>query len=376
VTAPAFVGLASEVAAATGCRVGVLAEVAPSSRALDVQTVPDAIAFVLHTSGTTGSPKAIPCRQDRLAERVRVNASALSMRAESVFASPSPFHHIAVLGNHAVALAIGAAVAPMPRFDVAEWRALARAQTTHVLLVPTVIEMLLEAGALDALPTLQVLQYGASPIEPETLRRVLDVLPSVKPVQMFGQTEGSPITCLTPDDHRRALDGEPHLLRSVGRAAPGAEVRIDEPDDAGIGEICARAPHFFGADPDGWVRTGDLGHLDDLGYLFLAGRKADMVIRGGENVYPVEVEQVLLEHPAVRDVAVVGRPDALLGEVLKAYVVPADDSSLPSADELHAFARKSLAGFKVPAAWEFIDELPRNAAGKVLRRELVERPVD
>jgi acyl-CoA synthetase (AMP-forming)/AMP-acid ligase II len=198
----------------------------------------------------------------------------------------------------------------------------------------------------------------------------VQALPAAQPVQMFGQTEGSPITCLTSADHALALSGDVELLGSVGRAAPGVEVRIDQPDEAGIGEVFARAPHFFGTGADGWLRTGDLGYLDRRHYLFLAGRSADMIIRGGENVYPIEVEEVLRQSPAVDDAAVVGVPDVKWGEVVQAFIVPNSEGIGLSEAELRRFARERLAGFKVPSLWTFLDEIPRNSSGKVMRRSL------
>jgi acyl-CoA synthetase (AMP-forming)/AMP-acid ligase II len=175
---------------------------------------------------------------------------------------------------------------------------------------------------------------------------------------------------LSPADHLLAATGRPDLLQSVGRAAPGVEVRIARPEGAGIGEVVARAAHLFAASPDGWLRTGDLGRLDRDGYLYLIGRRGDMIIRGGENVYPMEIENRLLEHPQVADAAVVGVPDKLLGEVVKAFVVAADPADPPASEELRAFTRSALAGFKTPACWEFVPSLPRNATGKLLRRKL------
>jgi acyl-CoA synthetase (AMP-forming)/AMP-acid ligase II len=160
------------------------------------------------------------------------------------------------------------------------------------------------------------------------------------------------------------------LLASVGRAAPGVQVRIADPDGSGAGEVTARADHLFAPGPDGWLRTGDLGRLDDDGYLYLVGRHGDMIIRGGENVHPLEVENRLLEHPRVADAGVIGVPDRLLGEAIKAFVVPADPADPPGGEELRAFARAALAGFKVPAEWELVSSLPRNATGKLLRRQL------
>jgi acyl-CoA synthetase (AMP-forming)/AMP-acid ligase II len=223
---------------------------------------------------------------------------------------------------------------------------------------------------------MKVFGYGGAPIHPETMRRLQDLIPDAEFVNLFGQTEGSPITVLNPEDHRLAASSRPELLRSVGKPAPGAEVTIHEPDGKGMGEVWVRCPHSFLTDAEGWQRSGDIGYFDEDGYLYLAGRRGDKIIRGGENVYPLEVEQVLTLHPAVEEAAVVGVPDQRLGETILAYVVPADPASPPGTEELRAFTRERLAGFKVPVAWDFVDTLPKNSSGKVLRRELAARATE
>jgi acyl-CoA synthetase (AMP-forming)/AMP-acid ligase II len=373
VAEPAFTDVANEVAAAMAVRVAVLPELAPSSRRLDFDPPANATAFVLHTSGTSGIPKAVPYRQDRMRRRAEINMRLGSLGPGSAFASASPFHHIAGWGNYAVALAAGATLVPLPRFTVEAWKGLAAHGTTNALVVPTMIEMLLDSGALD-IGTIRFLHYGASQIHPDTLARVLNTLPGVGLVNIYGQTEGSPITCLTPDDHRTASAGRADLLASVGRAAPEVELRIEHPDGRDVGEVCARAFHLMKADEDGWLRTGDMGHVDAEGYLYLSGRKGDKIIRGGENVYPQEVEQILREHADVRDCAVVGSPDVKWGETVKAFIVPTDPASPPHPEAVRAWARSQLVGFKVPTEWEFVDDLPRNAAGKVLRTQLIHPP--
>lgn len=369
-TEPEWAPLAEALAAdRPNLRVEVIGVPEASAAPLDLDVDPAQPAFVLHTSGTTGQPKPVAYVQGRLAVRTRVNVGLCSISPGAVYATASPFHHIAGLGNYAVALAGGAALAPVPRFTVEAWSALAALGVTHALTVPTVLEILLDAGVL-ALPKLRNLQYGASPIHPSLLARTLRELPGIGLVNLFGQTEGSPITCLGPEDHRRIdAEGRTELLASVGRPAPGVELYIDAPDGDGIGEVVARAPHFFGAGPDGWLHTGDLGCVRD-GYLYLSGRRGDKIIRGGENIYPVEVERVLEGHPDVAEAAVVGIPDPKWGEVVKGVVVPADPAAAPDPEVLRAYTRERLAGFKVPTLWEFVDALPRNAAGKVLRRKL------
>jgi acyl-CoA synthetase (AMP-forming)/AMP-acid ligase II len=301
---------------------------------------------------------------------VRVNAALCAIGPDAICATGSPFHHIAGLGTYAVALAAGAAVAPLPHFTIDTWTRLGALGVTHSLTVPTMLEVLLDAGAL-AFPSLRLLQYGAAPIHPDTLRRTMDAAPGVDLVNLFGQTEGSPITCLGAADHRRiASEGRVDLLGSVGRAVPGVEVWIDAPDRRGVGEIAARGRHLMRTDANGVLRTGDLGRFDEDGYLFLAGRLGDAIIRGGENVHPLEVEHALEEHPGVREAAVVGVPDRRWGEVVTAIVVPVDPAHPPDVAELRTHARARLAGFKVPTEWTFADALPRSATGKLLRRDL------
>ncbi len=368
---PGAAQVAADVASRCGVRVVVVDDVPAAATPLRLDGSRSSVAFVLHTSGTSGQPKAVPYRQDRLGVRCAVNRGLCGLGPGCRYATASPFHHIAGLGNHAVALAAGAAVVVVPRFTVEVWQGLAEVGVTHGLTVPTMLAMLLDADAL-ALPQLRTLQYGAASIHPQLLARTMRALPDAGLVNLFGMTEGSPITCLGPDDHRAAAAGRTDLLLSVGRAAPGVELRLVDIAPGGIGEVWARADHFNRADDDeGWLHTGDLGRLDVDGYLFLAGRMGDRIVRGGENVHPLEVERVLAEHPEVADAAVVGVPDRRWGEVVKAFVVPVDPARPPSSDGLRAFARAQLAGFKVPTAWQLVPELPRNAAGKVLRRKLM-----
>ena len=367
-----FGALAAEVADLTGRRVEWLQLPPRTTEQLALDADREAPAFWLHTSGTTGLPKPVPYTQWRLARRSRLNAELCALGPGAVYASASGFHHIAGLGNYVVALAAGAALAPMARFSIEAWQALADLHVTHALTVPTMLEMLLDAGVL-MLPELRNLQYGAAPIHPDTLRRTLEAVPQARVVNIYGQTEGSPITCLTADDHRRISDlHEEHLLLSVGRPVPGLELRIEGPDAGGVGEVAARADHLFVRDTAGWLHTGDFGRVDERGYLYLSGRRGDKIIRGGENIYPLEVERILEQHPGVREAGVVGVPDRKWGQIVRAVVVPSHEDEVPDPDDLKAFVRSHLAGFKVPAEWVITAELPRNPNGKLLRRALPE----
>ncbi|WP_261576233.1 class I adenylate-forming enzyme family protein [Frankia gtarii] len=366
-TEPAWAAVATEAAALAGARVVPVPALRASGAAPPGPGGP--VALYLHTSGTTGAAKRVPVTQEVLAARTELLSGLLELGPDSRHATGSPLHHIGGLGNTLVAVTVGATVLPTSRFSHQWWAGLREQGATHCQLVPTMIEMLLAEGTLDAVP-LRTLIYGASPISPETLRRVQAVLPGVRLVNLFGQTEGSPLTCLTPADHDRAAAGAPDLLTTVGRPVPGLRLRIADPDDAGVGEVFAAAAHLSVHAADGWLHSGDLGFLDDDGYLHLVGRRNDMIVRGGENVYPLEIEHTLVEHPGVADAGIVGVPDARLGETLAAFVVPADPDRPPTADELRSFVRDRLAGFKVPAYWYVVDALPLNAAGKLTRPAL------
>jgi acyl-CoA synthetase (AMP-forming)/AMP-acid ligase II len=363
--------LASAVGARIGAPVAIMEhiETAPWTRAIELPE--DTPFLVMHTAGTSGIPKAVPKFEDGLPGGA-ASRGLLKLDENSIYATASPFNHMAGLGIFLMTVSTGAAIAPLPRFSVEAWVKLIDAGVTHATLVPTMWEKLMDAGQMRV-GSLQVLQHGGAPMPPDLLRRAMKLLPGVDIISIYGQTEGSPITCLTPEDHRLALKGHLHLLATVGRAVSGTKIRIDDPDDSGVGEVFARGAHLVTNEADGWLHTGDLGSLTDDGYLKLAGRRGDMIIRGGENVYPIEVENVLEAHPEVREVAVAGNHDPQYGEVVVAYIVPRNLAAPPSPVELRAFARSSLAGFKVPTSWTFLPDLPRNSSGKVLRHALPNR---
>lgn len=373
VTTPDLIDLATTVGERAGVPVHVLDAVPSSPRvpAVADRPGPDDVVVVLHTSGTTGAPKPVPVRHRQLVARIGVYETTMPLGPGDRFSSASPFHHTTGVNMVLTALGMGASVIPQARFTVDGWRLAGRLAVTHVLLVPTMIDLLLEQRALgDARP--RVLQYGAAPIHRATLAEAAAVLPDVEFLQIFGQTEVSPLTALTHADHLLGLGSRPELLDTVGRAVPGVELRVADADADGIGELIARAPHAFVVDEDGWRHTGDLGRIDDEGYVTLHGRVHDRIVRGGENIYPTEVEEALRSHPAVREVVVVGVPDRRYGELVKAVVVPTDPSAPPSAEELQQHARLGLAHFKVPTVVELVEVLPRNAGGKVPRRQLVD----
>lgn len=372
---PPNAALARETAAGAGVELLVVGDLEPNraaerDRTSDlVSTSPESVVLVLHTSGTTGRPKVVRVRDNAMFHRAMAYRAAMGLRGGDLYCSTGGFHHTGGAGMAFVALACGAGIVPFPRFSVDAWRDVAALSPTAALLVPTMIDLLLEEEALRAVP-LRALQYGTAPIHPETLRAALAALPDTEFTQAYGMTEGGPITLMTHADHLRALDGNTHLLASVGGFVPGLEHRLVDVGEDGVGELVVRAPQIFQPDPDGWLSTGDLGRVDAEGFLYLRGRRGDKIIRGGENVYPLEVERVLELHPGVREAAVIGVENRRWGQTIKAVVVPADPEVPPSPAALAEHARARLASFKVPSEWQFTDELPRNAAGKLLRRQL------
>jgi acyl-CoA synthetase (AMP-forming)/AMP-acid ligase II len=281
----------------------------------------------------------------------------------------------------------------MPQFEAGAWLELVeRERITHGFVVPTMMKHLLDHPdfATRDLSSLEVLSYGGAPMPFPVIRRAIERFPrTVGFVNAFGQTETtSTLTVLGPEDHR--LDGSAEeiekrtkRLRSIGRPLPDVEVRIVD-DEGGelpvgeVGEIHVRTPRamkgYAGAKEspftaEGWLPTRDLGWIDEDGYLYVAGRKDDMIIRGGENIAPAEIEAVLQTHPCVDEVAVLGLPNEEWGQIVAAAVV-LKPGSAASPEELADHCRARLASFKKPEVIELLEELPRNPLGKVLRNEL------
>jgi acyl-CoA synthetase (AMP-forming)/AMP-acid ligase II len=261
----------------------------------------------------------------------------------------------------------------------------------RTFLVPAVLAQVLQSGpdAVALFAALKTYTYGASPMPPPLLRAAMEAWPDTDFIQVYGLTEVSGVaTHLMPDEHRDAVaDGHPERLVSAGRPIPGVELRIMDPATlqelpAGSnGEIWLRTPQLFQGylgrpeetaeviTGDGWFRTGDMGKVDEDGFVYVEDRLKDMIITGGENVYSPEVERVLAEHPAVQEVAVIGVPDDTWGESVKAVVSLKPDAAV-SEQELMAFCEESLARFKCPKSVDVVDLLPRNPTGKILKREL------
>lgn len=343
----------------------------------------------LYTSGTTGHPKGAMISHNNIVSVMSSTAFAIGdcvpgQRSLHVL----PMFHIAAVTMALRAVSGGETLVILraARPDVL-LQTLVDEEIRWATLVPTVIHMLLREPNIAQLrfPHLSHIIYGAAPIAAPVLVEAMRAF-GCGFIQGFGMTELSGVgTILTQADHMRALADRPDLLASAGRAIPGTQLRVVDAEGADlapgeIGEILVRGPQVVigywrrpdataAAVRDGWLHSGDAGMLDDEGYLFIRDRLTDMIITGGENVYPAEIEAVLHQHPRISEVSVIGVPDEKWGEAVMAVIVPAAGGR-PSEAELMDFCRNRLAGYKLPRRYAFADALPRNASGKVLKREL------
>jgi acyl-CoA synthetase (AMP-forming)/AMP-acid ligase II len=298
--------------------------------------------------------------------------------------------HAAGMGSIYYGVARGFGSLILDQFDppaLLNW--IRRGELTGALLMPTMLKALLDVPGIrdQEYPRLRSIVYGGAPIGIDLLRDAIDVF-GCDFFNSFGAgTEAAGQTMFYPEDHLRALAGEEHLLGSIGRPMYGVDLRLCDDDlndvpRGAVGEIHTRSETVMSGyldDPertaqavvDGWFRAGDLAWMDDEGFLFLAGRKSDMIIRGGENVYPVEIEAVLVEHPSVSAAAVVGRPDDYWGEIVVAAIELREGARL---DEraLSRHCRERLAGYKVPVRFFALKNMPRNVNGKLQKFAVAE----
>ncbi len=350
---------------------------------------PDEVTLLLYTSGTTGAPKGVMLTNHGMSFTPRLGSEIWGMGRSSVNLVAMPMFHIGGIGNGLGTMAHGGHTVLMREVDTT--KAIANIQqyrVTHAFFVPAVIHSLLQTPGVEQadLSSLQLLKYGASPIGDALLRRAIEVL-GCRFMHVYGMTEASgTIVALAPEDHD---PGGPRtsLLRSCGRPFPWVEMRVIDPDTlqdvktGDVGEIWVRTGMLMNGYwnkpeataetimPGGWLRTGDAAYRDEGGYVYLFDRFKDMIVSGAENVYPAEVENVLSDHPAILEVAVIGVPHERWGETVKAVVVCRPGQQV-APDELIAFARTRLGKFKCPTSVDFTDVLPRNASGKLLKREL------
>jgi acyl-CoA synthetase (AMP-forming)/AMP-acid ligase II len=362
----------------------MLAASTPVERGDDVE--PDDVAIIMYSSGTTGRPKGVELTHANLiAHTVNAHEGFEFDEGDKSMVSMPLFH---VGGSSYVQFGIHDGVPSVMTREV-DGASLAGAilkGANRTFLVPAVLAKVLESGedAVKLFGALKTFSYGASPMPLPLLRQALKAWPNTDFMQAYGLTEVcGVISHLLPEAHRDP--GKEERLSSAGTLVPNAEVRVVDPDTledvptGEQGELWFRTPQLMkgyhnkpeatseSITDDGWFRTGDIGRIDEEGYIFVEDRLKDMIISGGENIYSIEVERVVAEHPAVSDVAVIGVPDEKWGEVVKA-VVSLEGSASP--DEIIAWCRERLAAYKCPKTVDITDELPRNPTGKILKKEL------
>lgn len=351
---------------------------------------PEQVAVVLLTSGTTSRPKAVELTHANLTSYITQTMEFGSATTDDVALICMPPYHIggisAVLSN----LYAGRRMVYLPQFGAEDWlRLVSEQNVTSAAVVPTMLDRII--GELEAkprkLPSLKTLAYGGSRAPLPLVRRALELLPEVSFVNGYGLTEtSSTIAILTPQDHREASGSRDaavaRRLGSVGRAVTGVELQIRDVHGTVLpaeetGELWVRGAQVSGRyadigtvlDDDGWFPTRDIATMDAGGYLFIGGRSDDTIIRGGENIAPAEIEDVLVEHHDVRQCAVVGVDDPTWGQIIVAAVVPNVNANLDP-ESLRDHVRAQLRGSRTPDRVVFLDELPTNATGKVVRRDL------
>jgi acyl-CoA synthetase (AMP-forming)/AMP-acid ligase II len=349
------------------------------------------IAIQLFTSGTTAAPKAALLRHSNLLSYILGTVEfGCASEDEAALVSVPPYH---IAGISALLSSVYSMrrIVLLPAFDADDWLALAASErVTNAFVVPTMLSRIIgriDAGVGANLPSLQAVAYGGGRMPTELIERALDLFPQVSFTNAYGLTEtSSTIALLGPEEHRQAQHATDPTIRarlgSVGKPLPTVEIEIR--DDAGRalppgerGEIYVRGEQVSGEyrerkaiDAEGWFPTRDAGWIDADGYLFLAGRADDVIVRGGENISPAEIEDTLMTHPAIADAAAVAVPSIEWGEAVGIAIVPRPGQQAPSDDELRSLIRNRLRSSRVPERIAVMDALPYNEMGKLLRREV------
>jgi acyl-CoA synthetase (AMP-forming)/AMP-acid ligase II len=363
-----------------------LAASEPVDRGADVD--PDDVCLVMYSSGTTGRPKGVMLTHANLVAHTINAHDGWGFEPGDKSMVSMPLFHVGGSSYVLFGLHDGIATVMTRDPDGASLAGAILAGANRTFLVPAVLAQVLQAGpeAVKVFGALKTYTYGAAPMPMPLLRAAMQAWPDTDFIQVYGLTEVAGVaTHLMPEAHRDAA--HPERLSSAGQPVPECEVRIVDPgtlEDLPVGEhgeIWLRTPQlmkgFLGKPeetaaaitPEGWFRTGDMGRVDDEGFVFVEDRLKDMIISGGENIYSPEIERVLAEHPAVMEVAVIGVPDETWGESVKA-VVALKPGTTTTELELIDHCREHLARFKCPRSVDVVEALPRNPTGKILKREL------
>jgi acyl-CoA synthetase (AMP-forming)/AMP-acid ligase II len=349
---------------------------------------PSDIAILLFTSGTSGVPKAAVLSHQNLTSYVLQTVEFLGAQQDEATLVCVPPYHIAGVSSLITSVYSGRRIVQLESFTAQDWvRTVRDFSVTNAMLVPTMLSRILDEmrrGEVE-LPSLRSIAYGGGRMPEPVIRSALDKMPNVDFTNAYGLTEtSSTIAILGPEDHRLARGGNLEALirlKSVGRPVSSVTVEVRDAEGRRVapgvpGEVFVRGDQVSGeyvgmksTDDDGWFPTKDLGRFDEDGYLFIDGRLDDVIVRGGENISPGEIEDVLRAHPAIEDVAVVGAPDDSWGERIVAFVVRRESAAV-SAEELQSWVRERLRSTKSPQDVLFRTELPYNETGKLLRRLL------
>ncbi|MBE0415378.1 MAG: long-chain-fatty-acid--CoA ligase [Dehalococcoidia bacterium] len=357
------------------------------------------ITILIYTAGTTGLPKGVPLSHNSFSIYVLENVNPADPEIEETNLLTMPLYHIAGAQAMLAATYGGRTLVMMRQFEVNEWLEMVqREKVNRAMLVPTMLKRVIDCPDLAKydLSSLKVFTYGAAPMTFEVIKRAIGLFPGVKFINAFGQTEtASTITTLGPEDH--VIEGTEkekakklrRLTSSIGKPVSDIEMRIIGEDGRAlppgeVGEIMTRGPRVMSGywknaektakaiTADGWLHTGDMGYMDEEGYFYLVARADDLIIRGGENISPEEVENVLHSHPAIEEAAVIGVPSEEWGQEPRAIVVLKKEKCA-TAEELIEFCRQRLASFARPRSVVFVGKLPRTCTGKVLKRILREQ---